>query len=434
MKTASTQLVAFLASNAPFIGADLYAIKLYDGTLIFLTSLDRNVTYTGTNSANPDFGTNTYFSLGSTANKAIIQRSKVSMAVGLSPSKVDVEIFADKGVLVEGQQILSTIAQGKWTAATVFIRRAFILPTDLPVNFNTPIPCNLGGTGDGTLIWFSGQVGKISELSPQGCKFEVRDLLWYLNRGLPKNLFGPSCYHKLFDAGCTLNPAPYTQTGSVLTGSTATVVNTGSTDNYARTGPVSGPSLSNTGTKYQIPATTYYVIMTYVSGIGETIGSPEVSRFLSANQLLQVTVPAGPVTGAIGVNLYVGTSPGDEQLQNGSPLAFGAGTWTMPTSGIYLSGTRPPQVATNGYWALGVLSLTYAGGTLAGQTVSALIESNTSGGAVTLRSPLPQIPTTSDSFSIVPGCDKRMSTCNGKFSNLIHFAGYPFVPVPESAI
>lgn len=52
----------------------------------------------------------------------------------------------------------------------------------------------------------------------------------------------------------------------------------------------------------------------------------------------------------------------------------------------------------------------------------------------TFNSPLPFAPSAGDAFTAYPGCDKLQSTCSGKFSNLVNFQGFPFVPVPETAI
>ena len=48
--------------------------------------------------------------------------------------------------------------------------------------------------------------------------------------------------------------------------------------------------------------------------------------------------------------------------------------------------------------------------------------------------PLPYAPSTGDTFNAYPGCDKQMSTCSGKFSNLPNFLGKPFIPIPETAV
>lgn len=36
-----------------------------------------------------------------------------------------------------------------------------------------------------------------------------------------------------------------------------------------------------------------------------------------------------------------------------------------------------------------------------------------------------------DQFTVTPGCDLTFATCTNKFSNPIHFGGYPFIPNPE---
>lgn len=55
-------------------------------------------------------------------------------------------------------------------------------------------------------------------------------------------------------------------------------------------------------------------------------------------------------------------------------------------------------------------------------------------GNVFLGLKLDQNVSAGDTFDIYPGCDKTQATCNTKFSNLINFAGTPYVPVPETAI
>lgn len=56
------------------------------------------------------------------------------------------------------------------------------------------------------------------------------------------------------------------------------------------------------------------------------------------------------------------------------------------------------------------------------------------GGVVTINLPLPTAPSVADTFTAYPGCDLLKATCSGKFSNLIHFRGQPYVPVAETAI
>lgn len=55
-------------------------------------------------------------------------------------------------------------------------------------------------------------------------------------------------------------------------------------------------------------------------------------------------------------------------------------------------------------------------------------------GLVRLAYPLPYTSTVGNTFTIYPGCDKRLATCDSKFGNKPRFRGTPFVPVPETAL
>lgn len=55
-------------------------------------------------------------------------------------------------------------------------------------------------------------------------------------------------------------------------------------------------------------------------------------------------------------------------------------------------------------------------------------------GVVTLAYPLPFQPVVGNNFTIYPGCDKRLTTCETKFNNRARFRATPFVPVPETAL
>lgn len=55
-------------------------------------------------------------------------------------------------------------------------------------------------------------------------------------------------------------------------------------------------------------------------------------------------------------------------------------------------------------------------------------------GVITLVQPLPLPAAVGDTFSIYPGCDRSLTTCNSKFSNSNRFRGYPYIPVAESVL
>ncbi len=52
----------------------------------------------------------------------------------------------------------------------------------------------------------------------------------------------------------------------------------------------------------------------------------------------------------------------------------------------------------------------------------------------TLMYPLPSIPTVGDTFTAYFSCDKTQSICTGRFNNLVNYRGYPYIPVPETAV
>jgi hypothetical protein len=85
---------------------------------------------------------------------------------------------------------------------------------------------------------------------------------------------------------------------------------------------------------------TYFIRNTYVTALGESIISSEVSQVVAASHLLVVNSPA--TTGqSSGWNTYVSTTAGAETRQNGgTPIALGA-AFTEPTSGLVTGAALP---------------------------------------------------------------------------------------------
>ena len=109
-----------------------------------------------------------------------------------------------------------------------------------------------------------------------------------------------------------------------------------------------------------------------------------------------------------------------------SKAAFGA-------AGTIQSGTTRESLVTNlaqatGYFDQGMV--TFLTGANAGQ--SRTVKAHASG-VLTLANPLRWTPAVGDAFTAWPGCDKSMTTCTNRFSNLSKFRGFPWIPVPESA-
>lgn len=82
-----------------------------------------------------------------------------------------------------------------------------------------------------------------------------------------------------------------------------------------------------------------------------------------------------------------------------------------------------------GWFDTGTISFTSGGNT----GVSRSVKSYTVG-VFNLSYPLPFLPLVGDTFVAYAGCDKTQATCTTKFSNVINFRGFPYIPVPEASI
>lgn len=81
------------------------------------------------------------------------------------------------------------------------------------------------------------------------------------------------------------------------------------------------------------------------------------------------------------------------------------------------------------YFDLGVITMTSGVNNGISRTVRTSLNAS---GYVQILLPFNTAPSAGDTFTILPGCDKQQSTCTTKFSNLAHFRGMPYVPVPET--
>lgn len=103
------------------------------------------------------------------------------------------------------------------------------------------------------------------------------------------------------------------------------------------------------------------------------------------------------------------------------------------TSGSTVSSLNTMSLSqASGYFNLGSIQFTSG----PNEGVTALVQQYTHGSTstITIIPPLPKTPGTSDAYAIYPGCDKTSFTCQNKFNNLVNFRGFPFIPVPETAV
>lgn len=86
-------------------------------------------------------------------------------------------------------------------------------------------------------------------------------------------------------------------------------------------------------------------------------------------------------------------------------------------------------VQSTDYFTLGTIVFTTGSNAGATRTVKAYTP-----GVLTLSRALDYVPATGNAFIAYPGCDKLQATCTNKFSNVANFKGFPFIPVPSTAI
>lgn len=70
--------------------------------------------------------------------------------------------------------------------------------------------------------------------------------------------------------------------------------------------------------------------------------------------------------------------------------------------------------------------ITFTGGANTGLAME--VRNHASGGVLTLQLPMPYAVAINDTFSIHPGCDKTIATCQATFSNIANHRGFPHVP------
>jgi hypothetical protein len=221
--------------------------------------------------------------------------------------------------------------------------------------------------------------------------------------------------------------------GSVQAGSNKSAIVTALTQPANAPGPTAAPVITDTrpANGVNLNERTMYAVATYVSALGESLPSPQGLLYGVRGDYVSIVASPSSASGVIGWNCYLGTSPGDEFLQNGSPLAIGT-PYQEPNLGA-IQGSRPPTLATNGYFSKGVVYFT--SGQNAGQIrVCTQYTNNGSNNVLNIIPPLPYTPAPGDSLQVLPGCDRRPTTCAEKFSNLIHFGGQPWIPQPESTV
>ncbi|HEX3747587.1 MAG TPA: DUF2163 domain-containing protein [Bryobacteraceae bacterium] len=207
MKPASPALIALLATRQ-FYSADLYQFDIFNGSVaetnLYYCGGDKDIIWNGITWSSGHTGSNSGPFFDRKDNKA-----KCHWKIGV---EVDSLVFdcIPGGATIGGEPFLSFCRQGGFDGAELTLYRAF-MPT-------------YGNTAAGTVIMFVGRVAEI-DASRSLATFTVNSHLELLNQNMPRNLYQSACSNTLYDANCTLNQTSFGVSGTVASGSTASVIN-----------------------------------------------------------------------------------------------------------------------------------------------------------------------------------------------------------------
>jgi uncharacterized phage protein (TIGR02218 family) len=174
--------------------------------------------------------------------------------------------------------------------------------------------------------------------------------------------------------------------------------------------------------------TVYGTVILFAGRVGEvqTERGHVTIEVLSHTELLDVMIPSGvyqPSCRNTLFDLNCGLARATYKISKPA----GGATDTVRTSfGVSFTST-PATVAD--YLALGTATCTAGANVGVSRTIK---NSNVTG--ITVVAPWPYAVAPGDTFDFYPGCDKLKNTCNTKFSNLVHFAAEPYVPLPDMIV
>lgn len=169
---------------------------------------------------------------------------------------------------------------------------------------------------------------------------------------------------------------------------------------------------------WQTPVGTVVIFSGRVSDVSGSRSQVRVS-IKSDLELLNVSSPRNIYQAGCMRTLYDGGCKAErERFTLNGMVAAGNNS----ANGFKTNLTQPDK-----WFEQGVVKFT--GGRNAGLTRTVKTYRN---GAVEFALRLPDVPRVGDAFKIYPGCDKTKETCAGKFDNVVHFRGFPYIPAADT--
>jgi len=217
MRPCSAALAAYLAANDTCVVADLYTVALASGEILRYSGWTTALKIPGTlfppSSLNCDALGYTSFALGPRFG-----RSKVTTKIGVQPTELDIDIFADASDTIGTVSLADAVRLGLLDGATLELDRLFAPPAAAPD----------GGldTSLGAIVWFHGRVAECDS-GRSTIRLKVKSLMNLLAiQQMPRRLYQAACGHVFGDAMCGFDRSSLAQTATALAGSTQSEIHT----------------------------------------------------------------------------------------------------------------------------------------------------------------------------------------------------------------
>lgn len=202
MKTLSPAMTALLASRE-FFAIDCYTLTLIGGVAGRFCAGDVDIVVGG----------NTFSAGGQTGLlcKVAGETSDATWAVGSAATSLTVNVMPRQATLF-GLPFTTACRYGVLDGAQ-FRWDLAIMPT-------------YGDVSPGLMPMFAGRIVEV-DVQDQVVTLNVNSPLELLDQQIPRNLFQPGCVNTLYDSACTANPVSFSNTVTVASGSTTTVLVSG---------------------------------------------------------------------------------------------------------------------------------------------------------------------------------------------------------------
>lgn len=198
-------LVSLLASRQ-YCYVDCYTVTLLTGEVMRWTTAQRDVSLHPIG-ADPLVRT---FQAGG----VLVSGLRFTIGIGVEVDEQTITlVYRDTDVVPDREaSIAQALRRGDFDGATITRDRYFAQDWTLRMDW-------VGG-----VRLFSGSVGALEGVGRTEGKLKVRSDLALLNAPMPRNIYGPSCQHIIFDSGCKLIKGDFEVNGAAETGTTSTKI------------------------------------------------------------------------------------------------------------------------------------------------------------------------------------------------------------------